>query len=38
MEQAGADALELNVYYLATDPSESGEVLEQRARDRAPRA
>ncbi len=31
MEDAGADALELNLYYLATDPSESGDVLESRA-------
>ncbi len=31
MEDAGADALELNVYYLATDSSETGEVLENRA-------
>ena len=30
MQQAGADALELNVYYLATDPRETGEQLEQR--------
>ena len=30
IEQAGADALELNVYYLATDPNETGEVLEKR--------
>ncbi len=28
---AGADALELNIYYLATDPDESGESLEQRS-------
>ncbi len=27
---AGADALELNVYYLATDPTESGRDVEQR--------
>ncbi|MBM3318060.1 MAG: dihydroorotate dehydrogenase-like protein [Candidatus Eisenbacteria bacterium] len=27
---AGADALELNVYYLATDPRESGAALEQK--------
>jgi len=33
IEQAGADALELNVYYLATDPEETGEVLEQRTID-----
>jgi dihydroorotate dehydrogenase (fumarate) len=30
IEQAGADALELNVYYIATDPNESG--LEVAAR------
>ncbi len=30
MEEAGADALELNVYYVATDPAESGEVLQGR--------
>jgi len=29
MEAAGADALELNVYYLATDPNLSGEQVEQ---------
>ena len=28
-EQAGADALELNVYYVATDPKLSGEKVEQ---------
>lgn len=28
--QAGADALELNVYYVAADPDESGEVVEAR--------
>ncbi len=33
MQEAGADALELNVYYLATDPDENGDVLEQRAVD-----
>jgi dihydroorotate dehydrogenase (fumarate) len=33
MQEAGADALELNLYYLATDPDEPGEVLEQRAED-----
>lgn len=33
MQEAGADALELNLYYLATDPKERGEVLEQRAED-----
>jgi dihydroorotate dehydrogenase (fumarate) len=30
MESAGADALELNVYALATDLNESGEMLERR--------
>lgn len=30
MEEAGADALELNVYALATDPWESGEAVERR--------
>ena len=30
MEQAGADALELNVYYLATDPEETGLAIEDR--------
>ncbi len=30
MAGAGADALELNVYHLATDPEESGQALEQR--------
>lgn len=30
IEQAGADALELNVYFLATDLSESGATVEQR--------
>ena len=33
MEQAGADALEINVYDLATDPLETGEDVEQRAID-----
>jgi dihydroorotate dehydrogenase (fumarate) len=33
MQDAGADALELNVYLVATDPDERGEVLEQRAVD-----
>jgi len=31
IEQAGAHALELNVYYLATDPAETGEDVERRA-------
>jgi len=30
IEQAGADALELNVYYIPTDPSESAEAVESR--------
>ena len=30
IEQAGADALELNVYFLATDLAESGATVEQR--------
>ena len=30
IEQAGADALELNVYLLATDPTESGAEIEHR--------
>lgn len=29
-EQAGADALELNIYYLPTDPAETGESVENR--------
>jgi dihydroorotate dehydrogenase (fumarate) len=33
VEQAGADALELNVYHLATDPVESGASVEQRVLD-----
>ncbi len=33
MEQAGADGLELNVYFLATDPQEMGNLLEQRTVD-----
>jgi dihydroorotate dehydrogenase (fumarate) len=33
IEQAGADALELNVYYVATDWSESATAVEQRAVD-----
>lgn len=31
IEQAGADALELNVYYLATDPLETGSAVEGRS-------
>ncbi|MCG6927585.1 MAG: dihydroorotate dehydrogenase-like protein [Acidobacteria bacterium] len=30
IEQAGADALELNVYFLGSDPAESAESLEER--------
>ena len=30
IEQAGADALELNVYYVATDPGEDGAAVERR--------
>lgn len=30
IQDAGADALELNVYYIATDPSESGLEVEKR--------
>jgi dihydroorotate dehydrogenase (fumarate) len=30
LEQAGADALELNVYYVATDPSEGATRVEER--------
>lgn len=30
IQEAGADALELNLYYVATDPSESGEEVEDR--------
>jgi dihydroorotate dehydrogenase (fumarate) len=30
MEQAGADAIELNLYYLSTDPELSGAALEDR--------
>jgi len=29
VQQAGADALELNIYYLATDPFQPGEVVER---------
>lgn len=35
IEQAGAHALELNVYELATDPLEEGEEVERRALDTA---
>jgi dihydroorotate dehydrogenase (fumarate) len=30
MEQAGADAIELNIYYIATDPNLPGNVVEER--------
>ena len=30
MEQAGADALELNIYYIPVDPAVTGEQVEQR--------
>jgi dihydroorotate dehydrogenase (fumarate) len=30
LEQAGADALELNVYYVAADPDEAGATVEER--------
>lgn len=33
IQQAGADALELNVYLLATNPWETGETIEQRVLD-----
>ena len=33
IEQAGADALELNVYYIATDPDEPGTSVESRTID-----
>ncbi len=33
MQEAGADALELNVYYLATDPRESSTEVEKRTLD-----
>jgi len=33
IQDAGADALELNFYHVATDPSESGAALEQRLLD-----
>ena len=33
IEETGANALELNVYHLATDPNESGAELEQRFTD-----
>ena len=33
IEQAGADALELNVYYVATNPDEDGAAVERRTVD-----
>jgi dihydroorotate dehydrogenase (fumarate) len=30
LQQAGADAIELNIYYLPTDPSETSTVIERR--------
>ena len=33
IQQAGADALELNFYVVATDPLENGQTVEQRALD-----
>ena len=33
IQQAGADALELNVYYVATDPDEPGVAVEKRTLD-----
>ncbi|NLX20045.1 MAG: dihydroorotate dehydrogenase-like protein [Phycisphaerae bacterium] len=33
MQEAGADALELNVYHVATDPDETGETVVQRTVD-----
>jgi dihydroorotate dehydrogenase (fumarate) len=33
MQEAGADALELNVYYLATDPKETAAAVEKRTID-----
>lgn len=33
IQNAGADALEINVYYIATDPDESGTAVEQRTLD-----
>lgn len=37
IQQAGADALELNVYYVPTDPHESAEEIEKRVVDIARR-
>ena len=33
IQQAGADALELNIYYLATSPLETAEIVERRMLD-----
>ena len=33
IERAGADALELNIYYVATDPAESADEVESRTLD-----
>ncbi len=33
IEQAGADGLELNIYHVATDPTETGDAVEQRLLD-----
>lgn len=33
IQQAGADALELNIYFMATDPAENAETLERRTLD-----
>ncbi|MBI1815175.1 MAG: dihydroorotate dehydrogenase-like protein [Deltaproteobacteria bacterium] len=33
IEQAGADALELNIYHVPTDPTETGDRVEQRVLD-----
>lgn len=33
IEQAGANAIELNVYHVAADPAESGDAVEQRVID-----
>jgi len=33
LERAGADALELNFYFIATDPDEDGRAVEQRVLD-----
>lgn len=33
IQQAGADALELNVYFIATDPAKTGDRIEQRTLD-----